>query len=612
MLVATMRTTPPLDAYEARSAMAQKPRLVSRRLLRRLVVFPLLGLLAAPIAGDDAPVFIERIDVSVVNVEVFVTDREGRPVPGLVAEDFEILVDGQPVEITNFFAFTDGNPIPVGDLDEDGQADTPQGPAAPSVPVRAATPLPEEQRLHLVVYVDHFNIGPASRKRALEDVRRFIDHRVSQGDQVMIAGYDGSLRIDQTFTRNILLLEQALAGMERVAAHRQRDDSERQRVIRQMNIDSGRGVGGLRDAHALVRSYVQSARHDLRRSVEALGTVARSLSGLPGRKALLYVSDGLPKRPGEELYQHLNDLFDPTQFREAGEGQELPEGTIDPYLEALKQDESQLYDEIVRHANAHQVTYYTLDARGTGGESLSAARTGDLAGEGGRATFEALRTSNLQEPLVDLAESTGGAAILNSNNFADALDDMAEAFDSFYSLGFHAREEDEGKYRQIRVRLRRPDVQIRHRLGFMDKAPLDRIGDRTLSSLLLEASSNPLQVRVELGVPVRQARNRYVLPVLVRIPISQVTLIPQGDVYQGRLSFFVTVQDADGEVSDVHHTPYPITIPADQMTLARQREIGHGMNLRVAAGEPKIAIGVWDELSGTETFVRYQVEVGPR
>lgn len=52
--------------------------------------------------------FFESIDVNVVNVDVFVTDKKGNLVSGLKREDFEILEDKKPVQITNFYAVADG------------------------------------------------------------------------------------------------------------------------------------------------------------------------------------------------------------------------------------------------------------------------------------------------------------------------------------------------------------------------------------------------------------------------------------------------------------------------------------------------------------------------
>src|SRR5687768_11333164 len=88
----------------------------------------LLCALAAPAAPQQATqpapapaeqTFFEVIDVRVVNVEVVVTDREGKPVPGLAREDFELLENGRPVEINYFHAESaaaaDATPAPAGE-----------------------------------------------------------------------------------------------------------------------------------------------------------------------------------------------------------------------------------------------------------------------------------------------------------------------------------------------------------------------------------------------------------------------------------------------------------------------------------------------------------------
>jgi hypothetical protein len=71
----------------------------------------LLALLTPPVwaAPPEPPQkdgFGEAVDVNVVNVDVYVTDKSGQPVTGLHRDDFELLEDGKRVEVTNFEALT--------------------------------------------------------------------------------------------------------------------------------------------------------------------------------------------------------------------------------------------------------------------------------------------------------------------------------------------------------------------------------------------------------------------------------------------------------------------------------------------------------------------------
>jgi hypothetical protein len=53
-----------------------------------------------------------------------------------------------------------------------------------------------------------------------------------------------------------------------------------------------------------------------------------------------------------------------------------------------------------------------------------------------------------------------------------------------------------------------------------------------------------------------------------------------------------------------------VRIPHDQLELARSQQIGYYATLEVHAGKPTLAVGVWDELSGVESFVSTEVLVG--
>src|SRR4051794_9733218 len=65
---------------------------------------PADGAAPPPAAGES---FSESIQVSVVTLDFFVTDKRGNPTPGLQREVFPVLEDGKPVEISNFFAETE-------------------------------------------------------------------------------------------------------------------------------------------------------------------------------------------------------------------------------------------------------------------------------------------------------------------------------------------------------------------------------------------------------------------------------------------------------------------------------------------------------------------------
>lgn len=587
----------------ARPRPARRLRLAAAAALAATGLLLLPALLGAQSAEPDPPpVFVERIDVNVINVEVFVTDDQGRPVTGLTRDDFEIVHDGRPVEISNFFTVSRRDRVAM----ELARAAAAEAPAA-GVPATApVSDLPEDQQLNLLVYVDHYNLRPQNRTRVLDTLGGFLEDRLFQGDRVMIVGYDGQLDVVQPFTRDVADIGSALSRIDTIKTHGQYYDAERRRVldnVRSAALDLSEPDPQLADGY--VRAYIAEQQTELRRSAAALSQMVRSLAGLPGRKALLYVSDGLPRRPGEDVYLYMSEIFGSTVIQGTTD---RPSDFVDTFNATLLADQNHLFDDITRHANAHQVTLYTLDARGSGGHSIAGAQERALVADN-RVAMDALQTTNFQEPLIEMAEATGGRSIINTSAYQDALAAAASDFDHFYSLGFSSPDDGDGDWHRIEVRVKRPGLHVRHRTGYVDKPVEERVADRTLSSLIFEMEMNPLGVEIEFGRPERQRRGVFHLPVLVRVPMSEVTLLPNGDVQEGRLRFFLAVKDDAGGVSDPHEQIYPVRVPQEQVEAARGKEIGYGATLRIGPGTPRVAVGVWDEISGTESFVHKEVLV---
>src|SRR5690606_35729751 len=85
------------------------------------------SVLVWPAAAQQSTMF-DTVDVTVVNVDVVVTDRQGNPVRGLTREDFIVLDQGKPVELTNFSAIESGRLLLDPDIPQDPL--TAPGPAA--------------------------------------------------------------------------------------------------------------------------------------------------------------------------------------------------------------------------------------------------------------------------------------------------------------------------------------------------------------------------------------------------------------------------------------------------------------------------------------------------
>lgn len=538
---------------------------------------------AAP-APDEPEQFGETVNVNVVNVDVYVTDKSGRRISGLTQDDFEVYENGKKVAITNFYAVEGGKARVVGDEPPPPAAE----PGKPAPPPQAA-PLPEDQRLRLIVYIDNFNLHPFNRNRVMRELRAFLGQKLRREDQAMLVSYDRSLKVRRSFTSDPDLINDALVELEKVSGHAVHHDSERRDALR--NIEESRSPG---EALAHARSYAQSTFNDLSFSIDALKDMVSSLAGMPGRKAILYVSDGLQMIAGQDVFYAVQ-----SKYGEQATG----------LTESMQFDTSRRFTELTATANANRVTFYTIDAAGLRVYSSISAEN-QTAGQG--VYVDSIQISNLQAPLQMLAEKTGGVAIINSNQVAPHLEKLAQDFGTYYSLGYTPAHYGDGRYYKIEVKLKQKQkgLLVRHREGYRDKSPDARMTDGTLAALNFPFEDNKFGLELEIGQMKQGEGGHYLVPVLVKIPLDKVILVPREQSHEARLRLYIAAMDSDGGVSDVQQVHLPISIPAADLAAAAGKHYAYSVNLLMRRGDQKVAVGVRDDVAGESAFVSKSVRVG--
>lgn len=528
--------------------------------------------------------FIETVDVNVVNIEVYVADKKGNRVTGLTRDAFELEVAGKPVAITNFYAVEGGRATSGGR--ETGPAE-----AGDEVPMRRGeeSQVPEDQRLHLIMYVDNLNLHPFTRNRVLRQVRDFLRTRLRPGDRVMLVTYERSLHTRVPFTSDPELIASALYEIEEISAHATHFDSDRRDIMELIY-----EADDVYEVRGRAFQYAESIYNDMSFTLDALKTLVETLSGLPGRKAILHVSDGLSMRAGEDIFHAIYDKF-PT------------ESSV--LLESHRYDLSRRFQTLTNQANASRVTFYTLEAAGLRTYSYLDV-SNRTAGGGPR--IDQVHFSNLQSTLRFMARETGGMAMVNTNNFTSMLGRMADDFETYYSLGFSPGLGESGRYRKINVLLKKgkKGLNVRHRDGYRDRSVSTRMAEGTRTALHYGYQNNSLDVLIEFGEMIAHERKQWVVPLLVKIPIGRLSFLPQEDMRRARVRLFVGAKDSEGGLSPVQDIPVPIDIPLSEFDRARQQYYQYEMKLIMRTGQQVVAVGVRDEIGATMGFVTRGLMVG--
>lgn len=580
-----------------------------RHALRHLLAATLVAA-SGPAGGQESEpqsppsTFFDRVEVQVVNVDVWVTDKSGTPIPDLEPSDFRLLVDGEETEITNFYAQQAGRPAGGGTVTA-GEAPRSASPDSP-----LTLEAPGEHALHAVIFVDNANVRPANRKRVFRHLRQFLASNLGPRDAVSVVSLDSSLRIHSDFLTDHRVVARILDDLERTAAHDSTGDMARRQLLNELFEGTAMRSGESRTATTddfrsspqlnLIRAYAEQEYQSAKATLEVLDRFVASLAGVRGRKALVYVSDGIPNRPAEELfiawrerYHSLRNLrittLDAEYYRDVGHFDLLAD-----------------FRELARRANAGRVTFYAIDAES---DHTTALRSAALAGGVDQEALYVME-ANLRDPLESTAVATGGLRLQASPRLAEELERISRDFATFYSLGFRPAHGVDGKRHRIEVKLRRGKGVIRHRESYRLKSTDEEMGEATMAALLFAAEHNPLGIHLQPGTGTVRDDGLEVLSIKVMIPMQNVVLMPMpdGGTYASQFSFYVTVKDQSGRPRPVQKIPFHLQVPAAQAEAARAETAAYDLPVVLRPGDQQVAVGVRDELAGLGATVRLALD----
>jgi VWFA-related protein len=547
-----------------------------------------LGTLAGLLASAPAPAqpptdssFGERIEVTVVNVEVVVRDRQGRPVKGLGRQDFELLEDGKPVAISNFSA-VEAAAAPSASAAKPSPAPA-EKEGTPGEP--AAQPPAPRKPLRLVIFVDDVNLLPNHRKRVFRQLGSFLRDQLPATAEIMVVAHGRSTRILAPFTRDREAVVAALEAEERsspvgVDGYRARISTLAQ--IRAFYDD--RGCAMLQEMEVQAETFARIRHQEVLGSLAALRRVADSLAGFEGRKALLHVSDGVPLVAGQEMYEFIRDLCPDS----------IPRFTEDEFRA------SSALRRLTTSANADGVTVYTLEALGLPTFTIASA---ELPQATLSPRLDAASEANHQDTLFDLADETGGRAILHRNQVAEVLAEVAEELETYYSLGFAPEHHGDGKEHRLEVRVDRPGVDLRYRKSYRDRTAEERADARLATALLRGEGDNPLAARLSMESAGADEDGIREVPFRLEVPLAKLVLLPAGDHREVHLRLRAMAEDERGGSTPVRSVDVPLAIPEDRVEEARAQDFRYEIRLTLRPGPHRLALAVEDLTAGTTSYL---------
>ncbi len=383
--------------------------------------------------GDEAAGLKFKSQATLIEVPVVVTDKSGAHIHQLTKSDFKILEDGKPQSIASFEEIT---------------------PATDRLTLRADAP-GTFSNLHLevqqphsvtVIVLDMVNTPFLNQANGRAQLIKYLaDHLDStQVLGLMVIGSKGLTVLSRLSTDPGALI----AALKKVSG--EVSPMEGFRVEAQAAAATGEEPSGLlgplsrkASPEAAFRRFLRvdavEATYQQGRSIEttlqAFLSLAWSLSGVPGRKSVVWLTGGFP------FY-------------------------LDSFTSVPGDNASRvLYERAMKALNDAQISIYPVDVRGLLNDPAYFASNAGPTPAGDATSF--LQDSTLNS-LKNFAKMTGGRAYYGSNDLAGAIKHAAEDSSSYYLLSYYLNTHNSKPgWRKLQVVVSRPGAEVAARAGFL-------------------------------------------------------------------------------------------------------------------------------------------------
>jgi VWFA-related protein len=529
-----------------------------------------LDLSVRPNSAADEPKVEFRTQTVLVQVPVVVTDKSGKHLHGINKDDFTLLENGKPVSIAAFEELTaNSDPLVV-------------PPVTPGQ-FRNLTIEGAQPRNVVVIALDTVNTPFLDQAYGRRELVKFLAHNLDSGHvlALMLITSHG-LKVVQGLTSDPARLMQALkkasgeiSPLETVSTEAQADAATGDMPTNSFSpyadplsaIDSFVEYGDAVEAQFRQGNAIETTMNSF------LG-IAQSLSGVPGRKSLIWATGGFPF------------------------SMDSPATVPGGYL-------SLLYERTMLALNETEVSVYPVDIRGLMNNSMftEGNRSGSVTGL--NASRQLSNRMWLQQSkfdtLNDFADMTGGRAFYNTNDLAGSFQRAADDASSYYMLGYYLDTHNtKPGWRSLKVKVGKKDVETRARSGFF-------VTNSTMNPLLSRNldMSNALHSPIEgTGVPVTvqwlnlsPAGDKKKAVFLAHMPAGSLSFDPAGRD-QLNFDFAALAYDKDGKEAGQASLSFTKPVPQDQLASVRASGMNFRNALELAPGKYTVRFVVRDNVTG--------------
>jgi VWFA-related protein len=422
-----------------------------------------------PDQPQPPPVF--RGGINFVRVDVIVSDNKtGAQIADLKESDFDVIEDGKPqkIEAFRFIKLDGGVSAAIKETPREIRTDYDEEMEASRDDVRL-----------FAIFLDDYHVRRGTSMAVRNQLAQFVDTQLGPSDMIGVM-YPLESTSSVRMTRNHSAV---VRGLQQFTGRKYEYEPKNQFEENYAHYPT---------------EIVERIRNQV--SLSALRSLVVHMGSLKeGRKALILVSEGYSNLPPPQMRNAdatMPGLGNPNARNPSAGDNDLNEDRAQWAASVdMESDLREVYD----NANRNNVAIYAVDPRGLPGFEF------DINENVGLRT-DSKYLSSTMDTLRTLAEQTDGRAIVNRNDIAVGMKQITRDSSAYYLIGYNSSQAPaDGKFHEIKVRVKRPGIQVRARKGYWALnaeqtaralAPPKAVAPKPVEAAITAATSRPSRASV--------------------------------------------------------------------------------------------------------------------
>ena len=502
-----------------------------------------------------------RSTVNLVEIDVQVTDRDGKPIKGLKQEQFSISEDGKLQKVSTF-EYNDIERIETAGTIADAPISIALGAVVSPETVKAVV---RDHRM-IVLFFDLTSLQPEDLLRSTHSAEKYIREQMTPADLVGVVAFGNTLKVIANFTNDRDLLQQSVEAL--VPGH----EAALASLADAATAANGETLVSEDTGAAFTADDTEFNIFNTDRKLAAIESICEVLDGIPGKKSLIQFTGGITQT-GEE---NRSELIAATNS-----------------------------------ANRSNVSIYAVDSHGLltatpGGDASMGASGGNAMFTGATVVSQSQSRQDSRETLATLAGDTGGRSFFDVGDFGKVFQSVQNDTSGYYLVGYYSTDSKrDGSWRRIQVKLDQlpAGAHIRAREGYYAPKDFGVFTTEDRERQLEEAfRSDTPEVELPLAVETAQFRldrNQVFVPISAKLAASALQWAQKRGSHETAFDFAAEVRDAKtNSVVGALRDTITVKIDTEHFQDLQQKSLVYQGGIILPPGEYKLKFLARENQSG--------------